>query len=196
MVLAYLTLPEAASALKKAFAPPGGIITEQAALPGVRSSGRLADLAPSFREFEQKPLFGQGFGTRIVGGERDNSLLLDNQWLATLLETGLIGALALLWLFLDFLRAAGRAARRDRSARGSLLVAIAASVSAYGVGMLAYDAFSFIQVTFVFFVLLGLGVSLLALGDGAPRGRRRGLAALRERAASATDAVGFPSPQR
>jgi hypothetical protein len=196
VVLAYVTLPDAASALRKAFAPPGGIVSEQTGRPGIGSSGRLADLAPSLREFEQRPLLGQGFGTRVVGGERSSSLLLDNQWLGTLLETGLIGALALLWVFARFLRAAGRASRGDRSARGSLLVALAASVAAYAVGMLAYDAFSFIQVTFVFFVLLGLGASLLALSDDGPRRRRRELPAVRRRGVSATDAERLAGAQR
>ena len=31
----------------------------------------------------------------------------------------------------------------------------------YGVGLFTYDAFSFIQVTFLFFIILGLGVAAL-----------------------------------
>jgi hypothetical protein len=48
-----------------------------------------------------------------------------------------------------------------------LLVGLAASVAAYAVGMFLYDAFSFIQVTFLLFILLGLGAAVLAAGDGA-----------------------------
>jgi hypothetical protein len=44
-----------------------------------------------------------------------------------------------------------------------LLTSIAASTAAYAVGMFMYDAFSFVQVTFVLFILIGLGAS--ALGD-------------------------------
>ena len=46
--------------------------------------------------------------------------------------------------------------------RGLLLASLAASVAAYGVGMLTFDAFSFIQVTFLLFILVGLGSALLA----------------------------------
>jgi hypothetical protein len=42
-----------------------------------------------------------------------------------------------------------------------MLAASAASVTAYGVGMFTYDSFSFIQVTFLFFIVLGLGVATL-----------------------------------
>ena len=35
-------------------------------------------------------------------------------------------------------------------------------VAAYAVGMLTYDAFSFIQVTFLLFILVAMGSSLVA----------------------------------
>lgn len=167
-VAVQLAVPRMTTALAQAFFPTGGLVSEQEGLPGVRSSGRLADLAPSFRELGEQPLFGQGFGTRVVGagpGEPGNALLLDNQWLGSTLETGLVGAAALLWLFARLVRRCGRIAIRDASARGSLLAALAASVTAYAVGMFTYDAFAFIQVTFVLFVLLGLGCALLRTKD-------------------------------
>ena len=41
------------------------------------------------------------------------------------------------------------------------MAALAASVIAFGVGMLTFDAFAFIQVTFLFFMLLALGAAAL-----------------------------------
>ena len=41
------------------------------------------------------------------------------------------------------------------------MAALAASLAAFAVGMLTFDAFSFIQVTFLAFILLGLGGVML-----------------------------------
>ena len=60
------------------------------------------------------------------------------------------------------IRRFGREAKRDYSDRGWLLVSITAAVAAYAVGMFTYDAFSFIQVTFLLFILVALGTALLA----------------------------------
>ena len=169
LIVIHIALPGALGSLKDAFLPPGGLIAEQAAGAGTTGSGRIADLSPSLAEFAHKPILGQGFGTRVVDLGRQNALILDNQWLGTLLETGAVGALAWGWLFFRFVRRAGREAKADPSQRGWLLAAIAASVTAYAVGMIAYDAFAFIQVTFLLFILLGLGVAVLT-----PRSRRRG----------------------
>ena len=53
------------------------------------------------------------------------------------------------------------AARGDPTARKAMLVATTASVLAYGIGMFMYDSFSFIQVTFLFFIVFGLGGATL-----------------------------------
>ena len=49
-----------------------------------------------------------------------------------------------------------------------MLVALVASVAAFGVGMFTLDSFSFTQVTFVFFVILGLGSALVLAPDPVP----------------------------
>ena len=87
--------------------------------------------------------------------------ILDNQWLGTLLELGVIGFFGWLWFFARVVRRLGKEAKEDDSDRGWLLVAIAASVAAFAVGMFTYDAFSFIQVTFLMFILVGLGAALI-----------------------------------
>ena len=102
---------------------------------------------------------GQGTGTRIVIGERKNTRLLDNQWLGTLLDAGLLGVVGFAWLlgrFVVRLSVASFRAGED----GVLLAALAAAVFSYMVGMFTYDALSFTQVTVVLFVLLGIGSSL------------------------------------
>lgn len=155
LLAVQLAVPGTLGSIRASFFPKEGLLNEQS------TAGRLEDYGPSLEEFSRQPLLGQGFGTREVVGEAANARFLDNQWLMTLLETGLIGALAILWLFARALRSFGGTARRDRSSRGWLLAAITAAVASYAVGMLFFDAFFFIQVTFVFFILLGLGVALV-----------------------------------
>ncbi len=162
-ILAHVALPGAMGAIREAFFPAGGIVAEQASLPGYRGSGRVADLAPSIAEWKQQPIFGQGFGTRITDEGRENARILDNQWLGSLLDTGMVGVLALGWLFVRVIRRYGRAAKHDFSDRGWLLAAVTASSTAFAVSMLTYDVFSFIQVTVILFVLLGLGASAYAM---------------------------------
>jgi O-antigen ligase len=161
LLVVHLALPGTLGSLRSAFTPPGGLVAEQRTGEGTRGSGRIADLGPGLREYSHKPLFGQGFGTRIVDREGGNAPILDNQWLGTLLELGILGALGWLWLFVRSVRRLTREAKRDESDTGWLLAALAAAIAAYAVGMFMFDAFAFIQVTFVLFVLLGLGACVL-----------------------------------
>jgi O-antigen ligase len=85
-----------------------------------------------------------------------NAPILDNQWLALLLETGVVGVAAMGWILVRTVRRTGRRARRDDSDEAWLMAAFTASIGAFAIGMFTYDTFSFIQVTFLLFLLLGL----------------------------------------
>ena len=159
LIVVHLAVPGAIGGLRQAFFPPEGIVADQTEYGGRISSRRLD---PQFDIIKAQPAFGQGYGTRVTAGENQNARILDNQWLGTTVETGLVGAFAWLWLFVRFVRRAGSAARTDLSARGMLLTALASSAVAFAVGMLTFDAFSFIQAGFILFVLLALGSSALA----------------------------------
>jgi polysaccharide biosynthesis protein PslJ len=162
LVVVHLALPGTIGTLKASFFPEGGLIQEQSASAGGRGSGRIADLGPSLAEWSRQPVLGQGFGTRVVDeGPKNNALILDNQWLVTLLETGLVGTVAWGWLLLRAVRRLGRAAKEDLGERGWLAAALAASFAAFAAGLFTYDGFSFIQVTFVTFILLGVAGALL-----------------------------------
>lgn len=159
LVAIHLVTPGAIGGLRQAFFPPQGLINDQTVYGGRVSSERLG---PEWAAIGANPAFGQGYGTRLTEvGLRTNARILDDEWLGTASETGLVGVFAWLWFFVRFVRRAGREAKQDRSSRGSLLVALATSVAAFAVGMLTYDAFSFIQVTFVLFILAALGVCTL-----------------------------------
>jgi hypothetical protein len=171
LVAIHFMLPGTLGAIKHSFNPAGGLIGEQSQAEG-SGSGRLADLGPALHVWTQEPLLGQGFGTVLIVRndvqEGPQTNILDDQWLGTLLATGVLGFAGWMWLFASVIRRFGRAAKLDRSERGWLLTCLTAGIAAYGVGMLTYDAFSFIQVTFLFFILLGLGSVLLGQKSPAP----------------------------
>ena len=165
LVVVHIAAPGTLGSLKTSFFPKGGLVAEQQAGAGTYGSNRLADLGPGLQEFKRQPYFGQGFGTRITEKRHPkyNAPILDNNWLAWMLEVGLLGCIGLLWLFGRAVRRLGKAARRDPTERGWLYAGLAASVLAFAIGIATFDALAFAQVTFVLFVLLGLSGAALRL---------------------------------
>ncbi len=163
VLAAQIALPGTIGSIKSSFFPQGGLIAQQSAGAGGYGSGRIADLGPGLHEWWQRPVFGEGFGTRITDRGVANALILDNQWLGTLLETGVVGVVSWVWLFGRFTRRLGRRAKRDETPLGWLYTGLAAAVAAYAVSMFFYDAFSFIQEVFILFILMGLGSVALAV---------------------------------
>jgi hypothetical protein len=179
LVAVQLVLPGTLGGLRASFFPEGGLIADQSRSVGSRGQGRVADLGPTLDQVAQRPLVGQGFGSRVVDGETPNAQILDNQWLASLLETGYVGGFALLWLFWLAIRRLGKAAKRDPTPEGSIFVALAASLAAFAIGMLTFDAFSFIQVTFFMYIVLAFAACSLSIEAWQGRHARRGPVALR-----------------
>jgi hypothetical protein len=163
LLIVHTAAPGALGTVREAFFPKGGIVKQQQDA-GV-GHGRLATLGPALANEFKDPLVGEGFATRITRPTAlvpvANDPILDDQWLGILLETGILGVLSVLWLFVRFIRRAAREAKADRSPRGWLLMSITASVTAFATGMLFYDAFSFIQITFMLFIFLGIGTAIL-----------------------------------
>ena len=159
-VLAHVAAPGAVRGLYASFFPSGGLLHQQQ--NAAVGSGRLASLGPGLDVVWNHLLFGLGYGTRIVTGPAANSFTVDDMWLSLGMELGVVGAAAWLWLFVRFLRRLGREARRDDSDRGWLLTSLTASLAAFGVGMLTFDSFAFIQVTFLFFIILALAAAALS----------------------------------
>jgi hypothetical protein len=162
----HFAAPGTIGALKESFFPKGGIIQDQR---GYKNTGRVGKIAPTFREISSEPLFGKGYGTRVIYPRLINNAyvppndkILDDQWLATLLEVGVVGTFGWLWLFVRTIRRLHRAAREEAPPRQWLMAALLASITAYVVGMLTYDAFGFIQVTFVLYILLAFACVLLS----------------------------------
>ncbi|HTW43622.1 MAG TPA: hypothetical protein VMD79_15050 [Solirubrobacteraceae bacterium] len=171
-VVVHVAAPGALGGIVGGFFPKGGVVAQQsetfvAAGGKVEYSNRLSRIGPELHEFSAyDPLLGQGYGTRITGRAEiaDNAIILDDQWLGTLLETGLLGVLGWTWLFARAIRRLAIRAKLEGDAReGWLPVALAASLATFATAMFFYDAFSFIQGTFVAFTLLALSAVVLRL---------------------------------
>lgn len=161
----HVVMPGAIGTTVYAFFPSGGIVAQQQDA-GV-GSARLSTLGPVLHEeVSPDPVFGEGYATRITTPSPTtpvpNAPITDDEWLSSLAEVGILGNGALLWLFVSFFRRLRRTARGDDSPRAPLLAALAASVTAFAVGMLTYDAFSFIQVTFLLYIFLAIGAAAVA----------------------------------
>ena len=171
--------PSSLDAVVEAFFPKGGLLAQQSnTLTGnVESRGRLADLDPVLREWASEPFFGQGFGSRPVDG-RENSLgdgrysgVLDNQWLDLLLETGSVGVLGWMALFVVLIKRLLRHARIPDDA-GMLCLALLASLVSCFVAMFFLDAFGFPQLTFVTFLMIAIAANLIRQADELHGSRR------------------------
>jgi polysaccharide biosynthesis protein PslJ len=187
-VVVFLALPHVLGTLSTSLFPAGGLLAEQRQsgnFVGGHKLGRLATLGPGLHQWEKHPALGTGFGSRILNADDPthvNANIQDDQWLDQLQETGVVGVFVLIWLFVRSTRLLGRLARVD-DRDGLLAGALAASLVAFFVGMFTFDAFSFIQVTFLFFIVLAFGTSLLRLAGiqelpvvsatGGPKGIRR-----------------------
>ena len=123
-------------------------------------TGRIADIGPALDEFGETPLFGQGYATRGVQSGLQKAQILDDQWLGNLLETGVLGTFGWVWLFWRAIRRFGGRAKRDPSSDGWLAAALTASVLTFAVGMFTFDAFAFVQVTLMLFILVALGAAM------------------------------------
>ena len=125
---------------------------------GGTGSGRIADLGPSLGDWAAgNPFVGQGVGTRVTSQEgiEGGAQIRDNQWLGTLLEIGAVGLIGLMWLFFRGIRLMARRAREMTGTDSWLATCLCASLLAWTLGLFTYDAFAFIQVTFLAFILLG-----------------------------------------
>ena len=118
--------------------------------------GRKMDYDEVARMFGERPFFGRGLGTF----EPSIYFILDNQYLLTLVESGLLGMVAMIVLFLVGLFTARSAYRMAHAAGmvelGELGRALAAAMLAVTVSFATFDAMSFHKVAGLLFVLLGI----------------------------------------
>ncbi len=137
------------------------LLTAGQADPSIAHRTRSYGVAAGY--IHASPWLGRGFGTfsALQYG------VLDNQYLLTVVETGLVGLAALVGLFALALRAARQARARsaDPAAR-SLCQALLAALTVETVSLLFYDGFAFRISTGLLFFLIGAVAALpRLLGD-------------------------------
>ena len=155
VILVHFAMPGTIGGFYKLFFPKGGLVAEQA--NAAVGSSRVASLGPGLHLIGLDPLVGGGFGGRVFGAGDPSAFIVDDQWLSTGIDTGVFGIVSWIWLFVRFLRPTFRAARRERGPTGWFFMAVSASILSFAIGMLTFDAFSFIQTTFVMFVIVAIG---------------------------------------
>jgi O-antigen ligase len=115
--------------------------------------GRQDDYADVVHYFSQRPWFGRGSGTFIPVLYR----VLDNQWLGSLVTTGLVGVAVLAGLHLTCMTLAATALRR--SARDQDRHLCAALISSQAIAVIVagtFDSMAFSTYAFTLALLMGL----------------------------------------
>ncbi|MCZ2803680.1 hypothetical protein O2W18_01015 [Modestobacter sp. VKM Ac-2983] len=158
-LVAVLLIPGVVLGLVRSFLDPQELIASQYSSPGWRGSGRLADLGPSLVEAQDALVLGTGVGSRIIDGPDTNALILDNQYLSTLLESGLVGLLAMAVMLVLPAVVMVRHTRDARlpSAERHLALALACAFGGYAASAFFFDAFAFQQTFMLFLLLLAVG---------------------------------------
>ena len=125
--------------------------------------GRTDDYAVVGAFISQNPFFGRGFGTFLP----KDFIVLDNQYLGQLVETGVIGLVALIGLFVvGFICARGVRRRAGSTEVEDLAIALSASVAVVGMGFVTFDGLGFPMITGLLFLVLGCISALWRLTGG------------------------------
>lgn len=172
--------PHTLGSLYSQFFPKTGLIAQQSAKSESageqvgQGDNRLARVGPDLAIWAKKPFFGKGFGTSDANPLDAAQLHVklsgqtDDEWLGSLIATGLVGILALIWLFFRSTRRLKRIARTDNGADGWLAVALVASLDSFMIGMFTFDALGFVEVTIGLFLILALGAALVSVHNRTP----------------------------
>ena len=113
---------------------------------------RVGDYTAAGHYISQSPIIGRGFFTFLPEIYRT----LDNQYMGTLIESGILGLAALLSLMIVGISVAATVRKRVRdTATRSLAQALLASMAVALVTFFTFDAFAFPMATGVMFILLG-----------------------------------------
>ena len=176
------------AALAMRFVVPGLLGTIRSMFVNITSDpsfqGRTHDYSLIGKYITHSPVFGRGFFTFIPSQYQ----FIDNQYLMTLIETGIVGLMCLLLFFSAGVRAARsvRRASHDPSTR-SLANSLMASVIIAAVGYATFDALSFPMASGFTVLLVGCSGALWRIERAAKpaltlRSRCGWLASFRHRA--------------
>ncbi|MFI2562885.1 O-antigen ligase family protein [Paenarthrobacter sp. NPDC018779] len=122
-------------------------------------SSRTSAYSTAFGMLANNPVVGRGFGTFLP-----DYVIVDNQYLGTLVELGVLGLLAFLGVIACALAAAWRGRKLATDPAGQQLSqAVLASVAAIAVTFAFFDGLSFAMSASVLFFMLGISGALWRL---------------------------------
>lgn len=133
---------------------------------------RQEDYGPAFEYISQRPWLGRGPGTFLP----DRYILLDNQYLYTMITEGYVGLVALVFMFVFAIGLMLHLSRRAADAESrDLAQALAGLFLAGAVVSATFDSFSFAVFGILVFFALGCAGALrrLAVRTSTPIGSRR-----------------------
>jgi hypothetical protein len=165
-VATHAVAPGVLGGLYNSLFPRRGITSQLSGREGLPGSGRFDDVDPALKLWEQSPIVGHGIGTTVTppldpGDFRPSvELIFDNQYLLTFVQIGTVGLVALVWFLVAAAAATGKGARGPGGAASDLMAACCVSIVGFAAGMLAYDAFAFVQATLVFFIIAAVGLAV------------------------------------
>ena len=167
VALVGLVLPKLYASTVGSFLNLNSLLASQYTSVGLAGQGRLADLPGVFSGFVVHPWAGTGVGSRVVVGANANAQILDNQWLSSLLESGVVGVVGMIvllaWPVIKMVRFSFTSSAPER--RKFLVLAVAVSTVGYITAMFFYDAFAFMQTLLTLSMLYALAA--WAMTDGA-----------------------------
>lgn len=166
----------------------GTVLNLDRALESNSTAHRAGDLADVTPDLMAHPILGRGYGS-LNEEQPDQFRINDNEYLDEIWQVGVVGLLAYLWMILAPVFLARRAIRGRDPTVSQLALAASAGCVAYLVVNVLFDAMSFPQAPYMFFVVAALTTIAAAGPDGnvAPlRELLRGARPLRARAVGAT----------
>jgi hypothetical protein len=139
------------------------------------NSGSTAHRASGFSSITPDvlahPVLGRGFGT--IDTDKVNQFrILDDQYLDELWEVGIIGLAAYLWMIISPIVLARRMIRSGDPTLSSIALAASAGCVAYLVVNGLFDALSFVQAPYIFFIVAAM--CTVASGGREPQPARVG----------------------
>jgi hypothetical protein len=164
VLLLHTVAPGVVGAIYKSFFPEEGLVSEASGREGLEGSGRLSDIGPGLDLWETSPIVGIGRGNQLVGAQDPDtptavaSIIFDNQYMNTLVLTGILGVAALLWFNLATSMRMLNAAFVRAGPESDLMAATGMAALGFTVAMVFFDALSFVQVTMVFLIVVAVGL--------------------------------------
>ena len=140
------------------FASPGALGTLFSQNSGITSSSsthRLGDFTDVAPDVYARPILGRGFGT-LNPEQPDQFRINDDEYIDEIWEVGFVGLLAYLSMILAPILLSRRAIRSRDPTVAPLALAASAGCVAYLVVNALFDAMSFPQAPYMFFMVAGL----------------------------------------